>query len=405
MRREGMDTLFWESPEDAGHAGAFRANSGEYDSFTSASWRLAWRWSCASVLVAGVIGTCMFLDSAARTESRELAALTKPTEHERAAAVSAVAFAPDGHCVAAGGSDGPVRLWNVKALSEHAVLRGHACVPKALVFAPNGKVVVSAGGDWSKHVGEAFVWNLKSASLEKVLVDRQGPVVAAAFSLSGRWLAASHGTHQLTIWDAVDWEIRATFTGERQTTALAFTADEKGLLAADEDGRVRVWDLDARKVDSVHDCHPGCICSMVFAADGRSLASVGADATVHIWDAATGRPRQVLRVDCGLLPIRAMAFSPDGRHLALAGGLRQQAALVHLWNLCEGKETAILAGHARPILTVSFAPDGRRLASAGCDETVRIWNLDMFAQEAVLYRANASFEAVTTDNIAAVRGQ
>src|SRR5262245_1578323 len=200
MRRQGMDTPFWKAPEDAGHAGASPSNSGDYDSSTSALWRQAWQWSCGGVLVAGVIGTCMFLDSAARTERRELAALTQPAERAPSATVGAVTFAPDGHCVAAGGSDGPVRLWNMKTQVAPAVLRGHACVPKVLVFAPNGKVVVSAGGDWSQHVGEAFVWNLKSTRLVKVLVDRQGPVVAAVFSRSGRWLAASHGTHRLTIW-------------------------------------------------------------------------------------------------------------------------------------------------------------------------------------------------------------
>jgi len=64
---------------------------------------------------------------------------------------------------------------------------------------------------------------------------------------------------------------------------------------------------------------------VAFAPDGKSLAASGYEkgkdgqitGLVRIWDAATGAERAVLRADMGIPT--ALAFSPDGRRLALGG--------------------------------------------------------------------------------------
>jgi WD40 repeat protein/serine/threonine protein kinase len=58
--------------------------------------------------------------------------------------------------------------------------------------------------------------------------------------------------------------------------------------------------------------------------------------------------------------IRCLAFSPDGKRLAVGGDDK----LVHVWDLAGGKEVLTLTGHRRSVLRVTFSRDGRRLASA-----------------------------------------
>lgn len=64
-----------------------------------------------------------------------------------------------------------------------------------------------------------------------------------------------------------------------------------------------------------------------------------------------------------------LAFSPDGRTLASAGGVDDT---VRLWNPSTRTPREDLTAHTDAVDAVAFSPDGRTLASAGDDATVRL---------------------------------
>jgi eukaryotic-like serine/threonine-protein kinase len=107
----------------------------------------------------------------------------------------------------------------------------------------------------------------------------------------------------------------------------------------------------------------------ILTPSGRQLATLGGDGrSIRLWDATTGAAVGVLRRSEGL--VRTLAYSPDGRRLAL--GCDDSA--IHLWDPTTGAEVAVLRGHRLSVRSLSFSPDGRRLLSLTDDE-VGLWDV------------------------------
>lgn len=70
--------------------------------------------------------------------------------------------------------------------------------------------------------------------------------------------------------------------------------------------------------------------------------------------------------------IIAVAFSPDGRRIAVGGA----APGVSLFDTESGEKVATLIGHEGGIYTIAFYPRGGQVATAGFDGKVRIYEVD-----------------------------
>jgi WD40 repeat protein len=113
------------------------------------------------------------------------------------------------------------------------------------------------------------------------------------------------------------------------------------------------------------------IYALAFSPDGKTLA-VGMLRTVLLWDMTAGRPAGVLRDLSGV--VYSLAWSPDGSLLAAAGGDPSVSGEIRLYHVQSGyRPLKPLADHTDVVYSVAFSPDGKILVSAGHDRTVRTW--------------------------------
>src|SRR6185369_1455271 len=127
--------------------------------------------------------------------------------------------------------------------------------------------------------------------------------------------------------------------------------------------------IDSGVTNDVAAAHRDLVQSLAFNPEGTLLAS-GSYREVKLWR----RPRNVQAFQ---LPnadtngITAIAVSPDGKSVAIAGGENT----IKIWELPSGKQLKTFAGHEKTVTALRFSTNGARVFSGSLDKTLRIWNV------------------------------
>ena len=149
------------------------------------------------------------------------------------------------------------------------------------------------------------------------------------------------------------------------------------LASASIDGTIRIWNVDLARSD--FEIRPDLAAKMVyhrkclaFSPDGRVLAIPGISgttATLTLWDPASGLRLASLTEPRSL--VVSLSFSPDRRILA-AGTV---AGVIELWDVATGQRQADLMAHFATAWAFAFSPDGKSLVSGSVDGALRLWDM------------------------------
>lgn len=284
-------------------------------------------------------------------------------------------FSPDGRHLVSAHSDG-VSVWDLDAQRQTALLpEGETRC--ARFQGPQRLVTAGVGGLKRRDIAReesTGQWRFGTPTLFP-----GEPAMLEWFSMcadGGTVVFNTPGGGDLFILDGTGWRPQAQLSGGPGTRFFgsAISPDGRWIAAADtRHTSFRVWDMGAN--NRARDFPCSGINSLGFSRDSQWLVTGSSEYKcwdTHSWQCAYRVPRRE-----GSLAGR-IAFSPDNHTVAVT----DTAQSVRLMELKTGREyTTFEMPEPQVIIALAFSPDGARLAVAGQTQVIHVWNLRRIRQE------------------------
>jgi eukaryotic-like serine/threonine-protein kinase len=281
--------------------------------------------------------------------------------------VVALAFSPDGATLLSASSDGEVRSWPLNRGLQPEILGKMQTAMSRVEFSRDARMLA-----WGTTNGTITLWDADRRTERANIKAHVGEIAGLAFSPNSKRLASGGEDKWVKVWDVnngeatgAEWEHPGRDKASFSPEAIAFSADDR-LLAANEWGAIKVYDVATRQLQQTLKGHPFWIKCLAFFPDGRTMVSGGDNWTVKFWDLAAGHEKTEREREGN--PDK-LALSPDGMRLALGRG----DGTVEVWDLRSGQTR--LYGHTKGVSALAFSPDGNRLAAGSLDRTIKLWDL------------------------------
>jgi WD40 repeat protein/serine/threonine protein kinase len=156
--------------------------------------------------------------------------------------IHAVAFSPDGACLASSDIDGNVALWNPQTGERLKTLKCHKAGVFEIAFDAAGKKLVSASAD-----NTLAIWDLAATERPQLVMGHADQVVKGVFSPDGYRLISASTNGSVKVWDVPTRQELLSLRGNLETVvSVAISPDGERIASASNDGIVRIWDAEPR---------------------------------------------------------------------------------------------------------------------------------------------------------------
>ena len=323
-----------------------------------------------------------------------------------------VTFSPNSAQFATGGKDANIKFWNISllnadgTLTETTTLLGHASgiLRLAMSTDPDRKSkVVSCSED-----GVVNLWNSPDDSFKQldVVSGKSGWITQLVYSPDRKWLATAFASvdekgvrhYEVEVCDSGTHRIVANPVKDaRQELHIAISPNSELLAIGGNDRTLRLWNANSRSMLPAFEKVAQPVVALAFSPDGKTLATCASGNEprnnysyfVREWDIAERSLKRTLKEMRFPWDIECVAYSPDGRWLAGAGG----GGELRLFNLQERRaysmreNGAVLVPpgstpaetdkpHRSAVNAMAFSPDGKILATGSHDHSVKLWKMD-----------------------------
>jgi eukaryotic-like serine/threonine-protein kinase len=279
--------------------------------------------------------------------------------------VTGVAFNPKTGHVAAGAHDGVLQVWDLASRRQITTIKAHQNKRvEALVYSPDGNLLATVGADRKLRL-----WD---ASNSYRLLREYPSSQAVAFSHDGQFLAVGDSYEALVYQVATGQLLTRTSLRGRDVRSLHFTADDSKLIAVGDEASTNLVDLTTGEM-----WNPFRIAGTIWCAacsrDGRRMATTDSEGKLRMWDSSRGLAFPKLIGDAGPSLGIQLALAPDGKQLVVGSTDRKvngkHFGQLALWNIVGQVPKRVTTIDPRDgqryVYSVAYSPDGRTLAVGG----------------------------------------
>ena len=253
------------------------------------------------------------------------------------------------------------------------LLAGHAGEISALAFSPKADRLVSGGMDRG-----ARVWDRKGAKFEllRELPKAEQPIYSAypyafttvAYSPDGSLIAAGSADWTIRVWRVQDRSLVYQLAGHTQPIkTITFSPDGRFLASGGDDKVMRLWRMeDGSLAYFVEQGEP--VTALAYSFDGKTLAVASGAKGIFLYQVGTNYALQAAFPGYGD-PVIALWFAPDNSELLSLTDKRT----LRRWKLADGSFREMYRERREQIFSAAFSRDGTRFVTGDPDKAVRLW--------------------------------
>ena len=249
---------------------------------------------------------------------------------------------------------------------ETGLYPGHTAAVTGVAWSPDGSLVATTSNDRT-----CIIWNPHTGKRTITLTDHTRAVTGVAWHPDGDLIATTSNDRTCIIWNPHTAEKLTTLTDHTDTvTGIAWHPDGDLIATTSWDHTCIIWNPHTSEKITTLTNHTAAVTGVVWSPDGSLVATTSNDRTCIIWNHKTAEKLTTLTGHTSR--VTAVAWSPDGTHLATTSTDRTCI----IWNPHTGQKLTTLTGHTRTVTGVAWHPTGDLIATTDASGLIRISHLD-----------------------------